>query len=197
MSDADSVIRRSPSRLADADRAALGAALAGVGEGSETALAEVYRETSAKLFGICIRILADRSEAEDVLQEVYVSVWRNAARFDPDRASPITWLAVIARNREIDRLRARRDRFHAPVEAAAALADTAPDATALIEGEQDALRLAACLDELETRQAGAIRAAFFDGFTYADLASRADVPLGTMKSWVRRGLLRLRDCLGR
>src|SRR5919197_5513946 len=93
---------------ADAARSTeLAAALVRVAGGDRAALRLVYQETSAKLFGVCLRILRDRSEAEDVLQDVYVTVWRKAASFDPDRASPITWMVAIARNRSIDRLRSR------------------------------------------------------------------------------------------
>ena len=176
-------------------RETLADSLARVGGGSPEALAEVYRATSAKLFGICLRILRDRSEAEDVLQEVYLSVWRHAGRFDPGRSSPITWLSVLARNRAIDRLRARRDRLRAPADSMLAIVDEAPDALALITTDQESGRLAQCLGELEEPQAAAIRAAFLDGRSYPELAHDAGVPLGTMKSWVRRGLLRLRACL--
>ncbi|CAA9503331.1 MAG: RNA polymerase sigma-70 factor [uncultured Sphingomonadaceae bacterium] len=183
--------------MADRDRAALSAALARVGEGSQAALAEVYSETSAKLFGVCLRILGDRGEAEDVLQDVYINVWRHAGGFDPRRSSPITWLSALARNRAIDRIRARGHRPTAPLEAAAEVADDAPDALALVSGDQEAGRLSHCLGELDARSARAIRAAFFDGRSYAELAGAEGVPLGTMKSWVRRGLLRLRGCLDR
>src|SRR6202045_4917045 len=94
----------------EANRSQLVAALARVAGGDRSALQIVYRDTSAKLFGVCLRILNDRSEAEDVLQEVYLTVWRKAASFDPARASPITWLVAIARNRSIDRLRAAAGR---------------------------------------------------------------------------------------
>lgn len=171
-------------------------ALLRVREGSQSALQEVYSRTSAKLFGICLRILKDRSEAEDALQEVYVNVWRKAASFDPSRASPITWLAAMARNRAIDRVRSSGRRKQDPIELAAPVADDAPSAPDLLQQEQESRRLQTCLGELEERQRRAIRAAFFDGFTYSELAERSEVPLGTMKSWVRRGLLKLRECLG-
>lgn len=178
------------------DRQQLVDALAQVREGSQPALAEVYRRTSSKLFGICLRILGDRSEAEDALQEVYVNVWRKAGSFDPSRASPISWLAAMARNRAIDRIRSSGRRKQEPIELAAGIADGAPTAPELIEQGQESGRLQNCLGELEQRQSQAIRAAFFDGFTYSELAERTGVPLGTMKSWVRRGLLRLKECLG-
>lgn len=180
------------------DRQSLSDALARVARGSQSALEEVYSRTSAKLFGLCLRILGDRGEAEDALQEVYVSVWRRAGTFDPARASPITWLAALARNRAIDRLRsAGRQRPAEPLDEALGIADGSADALAQLEGSEDRRRLMACVGALEERQSRSIRAAFFEGLTYSELAERASVPLGTMKSWIRRGLLRLRECLER
>ena len=173
-------------------------ALKRAGRGEKAALESIYGATSAKLFGICLRILKDRQESEDVLQEVYLSVWRRAGSFDPARASPITWLATLARNRAIDRLRAvRRTAGSEPVEKALEIADPSPGALSAIESREDAARLAGCIGELEERTAVAIRAAFFGGLTYSELAERSSVPLGTMKSWIRRGLMKLKDCLQR
>jgi RNA polymerase sigma-70 factor (ECF subfamily) len=172
--------------------------LARVAHGDRLALGAVYRDTSAKLFGICLRILGDRGEAEDVLQEVYLTVWNKAALFDASRASPITWLVAIARNRAIDRLRAGGIvRKADPIEAAAEISDPAPSAAAEVESAQERRRLEHCLGELEPQHSAAIRTAFLDGVTYEELAAQMDVPLGTMKSWIRRGLLRLRACLER
>jgi RNA polymerase sigma factor (sigma-70 family) len=181
---------------ADAMRSQLAAALVRAAGGDRAALRQIYQDTSAKLFGVCLRILNDRSEAEDVLQEVYVTVWRKAATFDPGRASPITWMVAIARNRAIDRLRATAmSRRTDPIEAADAVSDPAPAAVERLELAQQHQRLAGCLEELEARHSAAIRAAFLDGTTYEELAARMSVPLGTMKSWIRRGLLKLRACL--
>ena len=180
----------------EARRKQLAAAIRRVAGGDRAALRLVYDATAAKLFGVCLRILKDRSEAEDVLQDVYVTVWRKAAAFDPGRASPITWLVAIARNRAIDRLRASAvSRRTEPIEAADAVSDPAPAAVERVEQAQQQQRLARCLEELEARHASAIRAAFLDGATYEELAARMSVPLGTMKSWIRRGLLKLRACL--
>lgn len=191
-------MNRVPTSRADEPRQELVRALARVAAGDKEALGDVYRRTSAKLFGICLRILRDRGEAEEALQEVYISVWRRAASFDPGRASPVTWLATLARNRAIDRLRAAgRPRDTDPIEAARNLADSSDDALTILEAGEERARIMTCISELEAREAGAIRSAFFDGYTYAELAVRADVPLATMKSWVRRGLLRLRECLER
>ena len=181
---------------ADATRSQLAAALVRVAGGDRAALRVVYQDTSAKLFGVCLRILKDRGEAEDVLQEVFVTVWRKAASFDPGRASPITWMVAIARNRAIDRLRASAvSRRMEPIESADAVSDPAPAAVERVELAQQHQRLSRCLEELEARHANAIREAFLDGTTYEELAARMSVPLGTMKSWIRRGLLKLRTCL--
>jgi RNA polymerase sigma factor (sigma-70 family) len=178
---------------AEASRSQLAAALVRVAAGDRAALRMVYHDTSAKLLGICLRILNDKIGAEDALQDVYVTVWRKAAGFDPGRASPITWLVAIARNRAIDRLRSSAvTRRMEPIEAADAVSDPAPGATERVELAQQRQRLARCLEELEARQSAAIRAAFLDGATYEELAMRMSVPLGTMKSWIRRGLLKLK-----
>ncbi len=176
-------------------RARLTAALIAAGQGDRAALAEVYRNTSAKLFGICLRICGDRGGAEDVLQDVYVKVWQRAGRFDPERASPITWLATIARNTAIDWRRAKRPGADDGIDAALTVADDRPSADAAIEDAQERARISVCLEQLESRIGTAIRSAFFGGFTYSQLAERDSVPLGTMKTWIRRGLIQLKACL--
>ena len=180
----------------EANRNLIAAALGRVPGGDRAALQTVYRLTSAKLFGVALRILGERSEAEDVLQEVYLAVWRKAADFDPNRASPMTWLIAIARNRAIDRLRSTRtSRNMAPIEDAGDVADSTVAADAALEGAQDHARLHGCLDGLAEHERKALRGAFFDGNTYEDLAARMKVPLGTMKSWIRRAMIKLKSCL--
>jgi RNA polymerase sigma factor (sigma-70 family) len=167
-----------------------------IAAGERTALQTTYRLTSAKLFGICLRILHDRGEAEDVLQEVYLTVWQKAAEFDAARSSPMTWLITIARNRSIDRLRSKGlSRRMEPIDAAGEIADATPLADeSLADGEANA-RLKGCLGGLATHEQNALRGAFFDGNTYEELAARMSVPLGTMKSWIRRALQKLKACL--
>jgi RNA polymerase sigma-70 factor (ECF subfamily) len=178
------------------DRAALSAALRRVGRGEQAALREVYDRTSAKLFGVCLRILKNEVEAGDVLQEVYLTVWRKAGGFDEARTSPVTWLAALARNRAIDRLRATgARRFDTGLEALARRADPAPSAEAGVEAGEDLRRLERCLSELEERHAGAVRTAFFEGLAYEALAQRLGLPPGTVKGWIRRSLMKLRLCL--
>ncbi len=177
-------------------REALRDAMIRLADGDQSALEEIYSATRVKLFGICLRILGDQKEAEDALQDVYINLWQRADRYDPDRASPIAWLAAFARNRAIDRLRTGKVRSGAvPVEEAAPLADETPLADALLVDAEQAAQIHKCLGALDERTQGHIRAAFFEGRTYAQLAEAADVPLGTMKSWIRRGLMRLRACL--
>lgn len=177
-------------------REALRQAMVRLAEGDSTALEQIYTATRMKLFGICLRILGDPKEAEDALQDVYVNLWQRADRFDPERASPIAWLATFARNRAIDRLRTGKVRGGAvPVEEAAPLPDQAPLADALLIDAERNAQIHLCLAKLDDAVQGHIRAAFFEGRTYAQLADAAGVPLGTMKSWIRRGLMRLRACL--
>lgn len=180
----------------DDERSRLTEALQGVANGDRKAFHEVYRRTSAKLFGVCLRIFAEREEAEDVLQEVYVSVWHKAGQFDPARASPITWLVTMARNRAIDRLRARGRRITTPIETIDEPADDSASALdCMIETEGEA-RIEYCLGKLSDGDATLIRTAFYDGATYGELAERSRQPLGTIKSRIRRAFLKLRECLG-
>lgn len=186
--------------MADAQTEArdeLASLLQGAAARDRAALREIYRRTSAKLLGVCLRILPQREEAEDVLQEVYITVWDKAHAFDPRLASPMTWLAAIARNRAIDRLRALKRRPATALPEGFDIADEAPDAQAGIEQSQDYAKLRGCLETLEPRTRGAISSAFFGGHTYAALAEKDGVPLGTMKTWIRRGLSALRECVGR
>ncbi len=179
-------------------RSELADAMQRVAGGDRSAFAKVYDRTSAKLFGICLRILGDRTEAEEALQEAYLNVWRKAGAFDPSRSSPITWLAALARNRAIDRLRARSARQTDLLdEEALEVADPAASAFDGLAAAGETQLLSRCIEELDAKQGRAIRDAFFSGATYAELAARGDVPLGTMKSWIRRGLIQLKECLGR
>ncbi|WFL78115.1 sigma-70 family RNA polymerase sigma factor [Altererythrobacter arenosus] len=177
-------------------RERLKADMARLAAGDRSALEDIYRATRVKLFGICLRILGDRKEAEDALQDVYVNLWQRADRYDAERASPISWLATFARNRAVDRLRRGKVRGGAvPIEHAAALADEAPLAEELLIDAERSTRIHHCIETLEDNQRENIKGAFFGGSTYAELANAAGVPLGTMKSWIRRGLLKLKTCL--
>ena len=172
----------------------LDAQLERVGQGDRRAFEDVYRLSSTKLFAICLRILPRRQEAEDALQDAYLTIWQRAGRFDPARGSAIAWLTVITRNTAIDRLRARHA-IASPAMDADEAADPSPAAdTDLIAREDDA-RLHASLDGLDPGDAAFLRTAFLGGMTYADLATRENLPLGTVKNRIRRALLKLRERL--
>ncbi|GAC1578229.1 MAG: sigma-70 family RNA polymerase sigma factor [Sphingomicrobium sp.] len=178
-----------------AARVRLTEALVATGHEDRAAFRALYDLTSAKLFGIVLRICNDRQAAEEVLSDVYLTVWRRAGAFEPGRASPISWLATIARNRAIDWRRSAKRAPSTPLDEAFDVADERPDAIEVLLQNESNRALHLCLDKLDDKQRSAIRTAFFDGLTYAELAERQAVPLGTMKSWVRRGLLRLKECL--
>lgn len=183
---------------AEAPTDTAGALLLAVAAGDRAAFEQLYRDTSARLFGVCFRILNRRSEAEDVLQEVYTTIWRKAGQFDPTRARAMTWLTMMARNRSIDQLRASgQDRQALAIEAVPEPVDEAPDALQLADAAAQAHGLDICLQELQPERRRLIRKAFFDGCTYEELASRSSTPLGTVKSWIRRSLAKLKECLER
>jgi len=156
----------------------------------------LYRQTSAKLFGVCLRVLHDRGDAEEALQEVFVKIWTKADRFAVSDLSPISWLVAVARNHAIDRLRARRQ-ASVDIDAALDVADPgpSPEAQAVIGGEGERIHL--CLEELEQDRAAAVRGAYLKGESYAELAERFKIPLNTMRTWLRRSLMKLRECLER
>ena len=181
---------------ADVSRQALNLNIRRVAGGDRSALQAVYDATSAKLFGVVLRILNDRSEAEDVLQEVYITVWTKAGQFDESRASPITWLATLARNRAIDRQRQVGRRIQRPLEDAEDIADERESGLDAVLRSETSTRLDGCISELEEQHQKALRSAFFEGRTYDDVATLFGVPTGTMKSWIRRSLIKLKACLG-
>jgi RNA polymerase sigma-70 factor (ECF subfamily) len=164
--------------------------------GNRQAFEKLYRDSSPQLFAICLKIVSQRSEAEDVLQEVFATVWRKASQYDVDRAGAMSWLAMIARNKAIDRIRSHpQARRSESLELAEEIADptASPQLDAQASAERE--RLDACLKRLDDRRRSLIRAAFFDGSTYEELAARIGSPLGSVKSWIRRGLMQLRECL--
>lgn len=156
----------------------------------------LYAASSAKLMGVLLRILADRAEAEDALQEVYTRVWLKASRFDATRGRGMTWLIALTRNLAIDRLRQRPEAPHEAEDALAEVSDPAPRAEARLIAGGEARRIQDCLDQLPPDRATALRGAYLSGRSYADLAQAAGVPLNTMRTWLRRSLLALKECMG-
>lgn len=178
-----------------ADRAEIERLIARTALGDRAAFAALYEATSAKLFGVTLRVLNNRGEAEETLQEVYIKIWHNAGRYRVNGLSPLTWLIAIARNAAIDRR--RRKTREADGDLHEMLADSAPGPESLVIEASENARLSACFEELEPDRAGAVRRAYLDGKSYAELAAQYGVPLNTMRTWLRRSLLKLRECLGR
>ena len=174
----------------------LDALLAQLVLGNRSAFNTLYSRTSPKLFGVTLRILGNRSDAEEALQETFVKIWRNAERYQPGTHSAISWLVSIARNSAIDRLRSRRAPMR-DLDAVAETADPAMGPEAMAVNRDEGRRIDFCLGELARDRATAVRAAYVDGYSYEELSARFNVPLNTMRTWLRRSLLSLRECLSR
>ena len=183
--------------------------LARAGLGDRAAFATLYERTSSHLLAVVLRINRDRALAEDILQEVYVNVWRAARTFDAAQSQPLTWLTSIARNRAIDSLRrgnaqpqlqtfgaASGSTDHEDESVYDTVADAAPGPLDLLSQASESRALADCMDRLSALQKQSVALAFFHGLSHAEVAAQLRQPLGTVKSWVRRALLTLKSCLG-
>jgi len=180
--------------------------LSRVALGDRGAFGALYRRTSAHLLGVVLRIQRDRAVAEEVLQEVYVNVWRAAGGYEAGLGQPLTWLTSVARHRAIDSLRRRQGE---PVTVAGPAADdedddvltrlpsTAAGPLELLAQAAEARALADCVRALSGEQQQSLALAFYQGLSHAEVAQHLRQPLGTVKSWLRRALLALRDCLER
>jgi RNA polymerase sigma-70 factor (ECF subfamily) len=162
---------------------------------NEAALAELYDRYRAILFGLLMRILNNREEAEDVLQEVFLQVWRKATDFDENRGRPFTWLVTLARSRGIDRLRTLASRERVAEAGAKEVSEEVSDAaTDAFKSEQRGL-VTKALSQLPDEQKRPLMLAYFDGLTQSEIATRLGAPLGTVKTRMRTGLIRLREML--
>ena len=183
--------------------------LARVGLGEREAFATLYERSSARLFGVVLRIQRNQAMAEEVLQEVYVKVWRSAGGFDAAQSQPLTWLTSLARNAAIDSLRREGTQpqlqsnsasgTQADAEAAPDLIDLIPDDAPgpleLLTQAAQARELTLCMQDLNPMQKQSLALAFYDGLSHAEVAAQMAQPLGTVKSWVRRALQSLKKCL--
>ncbi|MGJ8621567.1 MAG: sigma-70 family RNA polymerase sigma factor [Yoonia sp.] len=162
--------------------------------GDRKAFESLYDATSGKLFAVCLRVLNTNAAAEDAMQDAYIKIWKNAGRYRVTGHSPMTWLITITRNTAIDRLRTvRGDKDMADYDDVLAAPGATPEESAIAASE--AGRIVDCLDTLPDDRKDAIKGAYLDGRSYADLAERAGVPLNTMRTWLRRGLIALRECM--
>ena len=175
--------------------------------GDRAAFARLYERSSGHLFAVVLRIQRDRAQAEDLLQEIYVSVWKAASSFDAARAQPLTWMTHIARNRAIDSLRRAAAQPHTESlsgdedddrpDPADSLASSEPGPLDLLGRASASRELTHCMDQLTAPQRQSVALAFFDGLSHAEVAAHLREPLGTVKSWVRRALSSLKGCLDR
>lgn len=177
--------------------------------GERTAFAQLYECTCGHLFAVILRINRDRAQAEDLLQDVYVKVWRSLRSYDPQHSQPLTWLTSIARNHAIDSLRRRQTQPRLESAATAGpraepaadddpydgLEDSAAGPLELLDQATQARAVSRCMQALNAQQRQSVALAFYNGLSHAEVAEQLRQPLGTVKSWVRRGLLALKSCL--
>ena len=163
---------------------------------SQAAFALLYQNTSSKLFGVALRILRREDWAEEVLQECYVNIWNHSANYQLQLSAPMTWMTSIVRNRCLDWLRRPHKEDATDDDAVFDAVETPePGPLAQLEQATEARAIAGCLARLEEKQQRAVRIAFYEGLTHTELAQKMGEPLGTVKTWVRRGLTKLKDCL--
>lgn len=189
--------------MADAD-SPLQELLAAASRGDHAAFSELYARTSAHLYGVAVRILGRSQAAEDVLQDAYVSIWKNAASFRSEvngqAVQPMTWLITIVRNKALDalRTRARRSETELPGDDGddeAAIGDAAPSALQLFSAAAETLHIEQCMEGLQGNQRQSLALAYYQGLSHSEVASHMGAPLGSVKAWIRRGLEKLKDCL--
>lgn len=168
--------------------------LAACAAGDRSALRALYDREGRWLMGVAVRIVRDRALAEEVLQEAFIQIWRAAGSFDPSRGSGRGWIYTVVRHRALQDL---RKSSRSPELVSLEVENIAESSTSAGERlpDADAHELERCLEELEPQKRACIVHAFVDGFTHVEIAERTGAPVGTVKSWVRRGLLALRDCL--
>jgi RNA polymerase sigma-70 factor (ECF subfamily) len=177
--------------------ALLAALLARVALSDQQAFAELYRLTSSHLYAVALRILRESGTAEEVLQESYVNIWHHAGSYVAAKSQPLTWLTSIVRNRCLDQMR-RREVDTVTIddeEQGTMFADDRPSPMEMLISSADALAVRDCVERLDAGQKQAIALAFYHGLSHSELARHLRQPLGTVKSWVRRGLERIKACL--
>jgi RNA polymerase sigma-70 factor (ECF subfamily) len=170
--------------------------LAAVAKGDQAAFERLYDATRAKLFGVVLRILRRQDLAEEVLQEAYIKIWNTAGQFNPGVASPITWMASIARNRAIDVVRKRSEVSIEEEPAANEVAAETPDPLARREMTDELKRLLECVGRLAPERQKLVLLAYYNGWSREQLAAKFGAPVNTVKTWLRRSLLDVRECLG-
>ncbi|MDF2145338.1 ECF RNA polymerase sigma factor SigK [Knoellia sp. p5-6-4] len=165
--------------------------------GDEQAFAELYDATSRRLYGLVLRVVRDPSQAEEVAQEAFLEIWRTSARFDRAKGSAMSWMLTIAHRKAVDRVRSAEASSRRDATYEATTQDRAYDITAEeVERSLDSQRVRQALASLTETQRGAVQLAYFGGYTHNEVAALLGIPLGTAKTRIRDGLIRLRDTLG-
>ena len=165
--------------------------------GDEAAFARLYDQVSSRVYGLVLRVVRDPAQSEEVAQEALLDVWRTSARFDPERGSPVSWILTIAHRKAVDRVRSAQASTDREDTYGSRNQDRAFDETAeAVERSLDAQRVRAALDTLTETQRGAVELAYLGGYTHTEVAALLGVPLGTAKTRIRDGLIRLRDTMG-
>lgn len=170
--------------------------IAAVAKGDEAAFERLYIATRAKLFGVVLRILRRQELAEEVIQETYIRIWNSAGQFNPGLSSPVTWMCAIARNRAIDLVRKRSETSIEEEPSAMEVAAESPDPLARREMTEELKRLLECIGRLEPDRQKLVLLAYYNGWSREQLAEKFAAPLNTVKTWLRRSLLDIRECLG-
>ena len=174
----------------------LTAFLAATAQGDRAAFEQLYAATRAKLYGVVLRILRRHDLADEVIQETYLKIWGSAGSFDPLKASPITWMVTIARNRAIDLVRKRSEASIEEEPEAMDVAADIPDPLAARELSEDLKRLMACVGALDGDRQQMVLLAYYSGLSREQLAAKFEKPVNTIKTWLRRSLIEIRECLG-
>ena len=167
-----------------------------VAKGDTAAFERLYGATRAKLYGVLLRILGKPELAEEVMQETYLKVWRMAGKFDPTIATPITWMVALARNRAIDIVRKKGEISIEDAPQALEIAADTPTPLARREMTEELRRLLSCLGKLDPEKQRILLLAYYSGWSRDQLAKKLDIPVNTIKTWLRRSLLEIRGCMG-
>ncbi len=170
--------------------------LQGCAQNDQKALESLYKLTAPKLFPLLVRILRREDWAQEVLQEAFMKIWNHAGHYNPGKAKPMTWMTSIGRNCALDRL--RRVKFESVADSddlAEQLVDDSPTVDMQMVQSEQAKALRQCMEQLAENQRNSLQLAYFEGLTHAELAERLEVPLGSVKTWIRRGMLSIKKCL--
>jgi len=161
------------------------------------AFAEIYKATSANVFGFLVNMLRDRAAAEEVLQDAYMQLWQKSTSYNAERGLPMTWIMSLARYRALDHLRRQstRTRHESNYAQEPLTQESTEDFTALSDGEGDEQHLVVCLDRLQDQARESVIKAYCEGYTHEELSASMGTPIGTVKSWIRRSIKRLKECL--